>query len=366
MQDSTNEEQEARENDPETPTSLDSLQSLHKKLLLLSEKRESLIEESLDGSVDGGDGALTIERLKSALTLERKTLRALYTELEEERSASAIAANHTMAMITRLQEEKAAMQMEALQYQRMMEEQAEYDQEALQLLNGLMLKREKEKDELEKELEMYRDQIVEGDYSNDDTRLSSDLNPALIEKHSDYDGSPCADDGGDDGDLEEMALDYMKHMSELDESLTEFEEEKLSILNQLKALEEKLLLMSCEGSEGRVGDDIEDIQKETMQSMAKQLLPLLDEAEAESAEMEMEINSIQKRVEFSPQLALDDEEPKKVDAVEEVDRVYERLQALKKESVREEDEGMNLLQEILQNLRDLKSLELGVQSTGIA
>ncbi|RZB86555.1 Myosin-binding protein 3 [Glycine soja] len=43
-------------------------------------------------------------------------------ELEEESSAYAIAANQTMAMINRLQEEKAAMQMEALQYQRMMEE----------------------------------------------------------------------------------------------------------------------------------------------------------------------------------------------------------------------------------------------------
>ena len=53
-----------------------------------------------------------------------------------ERSASTIAANQTMAMITRLQEEKAAMQMEAPQYQRMMEEQSEYDQEALPSCNG--------------------------------------------------------------------------------------------------------------------------------------------------------------------------------------------------------------------------------------
>ncbi|KAK4362416.1 hypothetical protein RND71_017657 [Anisodus tanguticus] len=52
--------------------------------------------------------------------------------IDEERSAAAVAANNAMAMITRLQAEKAAVQMEALQYQRMMEEQAEYDQEALQ------------------------------------------------------------------------------------------------------------------------------------------------------------------------------------------------------------------------------------------
>ena len=39
-----------------------------------------------------------------------------------------------MAMITRLQAEKAVVQMEALQYQRMMEEQAEYDQDAIHIL----------------------------------------------------------------------------------------------------------------------------------------------------------------------------------------------------------------------------------------
>ena len=66
-----------------------------------------------------------------------------------------------MAMINRLQEEKAAMQMEALQYQRMMEEQSKYDHEALQLLNELMMKREKEKLELEKELEVYRKKVHE-------------------------------------------------------------------------------------------------------------------------------------------------------------------------------------------------------------
>ncbi|KAL9142116.1 hypothetical protein ABFS82_14G147700 [Erythranthe guttata] len=80
----------------------------------------------------------------------------LYKELEEERKSAAISANQTMAMINKLQQEKSAMQMEALHYQRTMEEQSEHDQEALQLLNDLVSKREREKRELEKELEMYR------------------------------------------------------------------------------------------------------------------------------------------------------------------------------------------------------------------
>ena len=41
----------------------------------------------------------------------------------------------------------------------------------------------------------------------------------------------------------------MKHISILDESLTEFEEERLSILNQLKALEEKLVRLGAEDEE---------------------------------------------------------------------------------------------------------------------
>nr|GLL27302.1 myosin-binding protein 2 [Ipomoea trifida] len=104
---------------PDTPSSVDSLHRLHRKLLLL-EKKDSASEESLDGSVirdlDGLDPFSAIERLKTALKSERKALHSVYTELEEERSASAVAANKTMAMINRLQEEKGAMQMEALQY----------------------------------------------------------------------------------------------------------------------------------------------------------------------------------------------------------------------------------------------------------
>lgn len=97
-----------------------------------------------------------VNHLKRQVRLDRKSLMALYMELDEERSASAVAANNAMAMITRLQAEKAAVQMEALQYQRMMEEQAEYDEEALEATNEMLLKREEEIRALEAELEFYR------------------------------------------------------------------------------------------------------------------------------------------------------------------------------------------------------------------
>ena len=110
--------------------------------------------ESLDGSiVSEMEGESTIDRLRRQIDLDRRSIHLLCRELEEERNAAAIAANQALAMITRLQDEKAAMQMEASHYQRMMEEQAEYDGEALAEANELLAQREDQIQELEAELE---------------------------------------------------------------------------------------------------------------------------------------------------------------------------------------------------------------------
>ncbi|XP_061342900.1 myosin-binding protein 3-like [Gastrolobium bilobum] len=218
-----------------------------------------------------------------------------FNELEEERSASAIAANQTMTMITRRQEEKAAMQMEALQCQRMMEEQSEYDPEALQILNDLMMKREKEKQELEKELEEHRKKIL--DYEGKEKlrvlrrKDGIDEDNGIFNHEESSHNNLSADTVSN---LEEMAIDCAKYISVVDNSLAEFEEEKVSILDEFKALREKLITVSIE---------------------------------------------------------------------EEVDHVYERLQALKtyreflkhcKGSTQNGDKGMDFLQEILQHLCDHK------------
>jgi restriction endonuclease len=115
---------------------------------------ETIEGASLSNEVDGES---ILQHLKKQVRLDRKSLMALYMELDEERSASAVAANNAMAMITRLQAEKAAVQMEALQYQRMMEEQAEYDQEALQATRDILSKREEQIKGLEFELMAYRE-----------------------------------------------------------------------------------------------------------------------------------------------------------------------------------------------------------------
>ncbi|CAH2036902.1 unnamed protein product [Thlaspi arvense] len=119
-----------------------------------SMKKSPVDQNGSETEVLEGDSIL--HHLNRQVRLDRKSLMDLCMELDEERSASAVAANNAMAMITRLQAEKAAVQMEALQYQRMMDEQAEYDQEALQSMNGLLVKREEEMKELEAEIEAYR------------------------------------------------------------------------------------------------------------------------------------------------------------------------------------------------------------------
>ncbi|XP_075511031.1 myosin-binding protein 1-like isoform X2 [Primulina tabacum] len=119
------------------------------------ERNESSL--SLDGStVSEIEGESLVDRLKRQVAHDKKIMGCLYKELEEERNASSIAANQTMAMITRLQEEKSSIHMEASQYLRLMEEQAEYDGEAFQQVNDLLVEKEKRIQCLEEELEQFK------------------------------------------------------------------------------------------------------------------------------------------------------------------------------------------------------------------
>ncbi|XP_065882219.1 probable myosin-binding protein 5 [Euphorbia lathyris] len=138
---------------------------LRKSPLEKTEFATDSAETSAENEADGSES-------KGQARLDRKAFMSLYMELDEERSASTVAANNAMAMITRLQAEKAEFQMEALQYQRMMEEQAEYDQEALQSANELAAKRDEEIKSLEGELDVYRSKF--GDLSEEDYARSGD------------------------------------------------------------------------------------------------------------------------------------------------------------------------------------------------
>nr|GEX23562.1 myosin-binding protein 2-like isoform X1 [Tanacetum cinerariifolium] len=121
-----------------------------------------------------------IVQLARELEEQQATRAALYVELEKERNAAATAADEAMSMILRLQEEKASIEMELRQYQRMIEEKSAYDEEEMNILKEIVLRREREKHFLEKEVEAYRqmthqqnDQFNGGD--NQDSNEDNDL-----------------------------------------------------------------------------------------------------------------------------------------------------------------------------------------------
>ncbi|KAK4263999.1 hypothetical protein QN277_029342 [Acacia crassicarpa] len=373
-------ENEEAEKIPDTPTSV--------------ERKESGTEESLDGSSTISDiepGELTVEKLKSVLRAERMALSSVYAELEEERSASAVAANQTMAMINRLQEEKAAVQMEALQYQRMMEEQSEYDQEALQLLNDLMVKREKEKQDLERELEIYRKKVQEIEVKEKSVMSRRDITTSnssvSCSNEEDSDGlsvdlnQEAKKENGFYGQQNTNTNTPVDAVLYLEESLANFEEERLSILEQLKVLEKKLVMLNheeenvCNHENGNgcynyvngFGNGHSQINsgRKKISQKGKRLLPLFEDTiigkeENGVVDLDLSLDSVEK-------ISIMEDS----DLEEELDDVYERLQALEADreflkhcisSMRKGDKGLYLLQEILQYLHDLRNVDLRVKN----
>ncbi|XP_051133246.1 uncharacterized protein LOC127252904 [Andrographis paniculata] len=116
-------------------------------------------------TLSGGEKNV-IRLLEGRLEEERIARAALYVELEKERNAAATAADEAMAMILRLQEEKAAIEMEARQYQRILEEKSVYDAEEMTILKEILIRREKENHFLEKEVEAYKHMVSAGGEQN--------------------------------------------------------------------------------------------------------------------------------------------------------------------------------------------------------
>uniref|UniRef100_A0ACD5TU91 Uncharacterized protein n=1 Tax=Avena sativa TaxID=4498 RepID=A0ACD5TU91_AVESA len=189
--------------------------------------------EPSDSHVTSEDeGEVTLESLKRQCKLNKEDLSILYKELEAERSASSVAASEAMAMINRLQVEKAAIQMEALQYLRMMEEQADHDQEAIEKLNDLLTEREKDFLDMEAELENYESRF-RGE--------SIDL------------GKIDATDG-------DMAFRVLDSSDFVRSTFFDFEEEKAKILESLSRLEETLGMPSTNRSDsGDANDSLQNV-----------------------------------------------------------------------------------------------------------
>ncbi|KAF1867819.1 hypothetical protein Lal_00050253 [Lupinus albus] len=183
--------------------------------------------------------SVILKNLERQVSLDGKSLMALHMDLDKERSASAVAANNAMAMITRLQEEKAVLHMDALQCQRMMEEQLEYDDEALQESNDMVLKLEEEIKALETELEIYRAKyggLTENDFKESHlAHYSHSSIPKLIE-------------GKDNGEKDlncHQAMSYHADNGEgkFNESLKDFKMEKTYLLGRMKKMENRIPLL---------------------------------------------------------------------------------------------------------------------------
>jgi len=122
-----------------------------------TESEEAAEEQEQEQEHDDPLHTKQYEELEEPLPqTEREVPTAMYLELEKERNASATAANKAMGMIARLQEEKAAVLMEARQFQRVVEQKSMHDQEAIQGLPEVITRIEKEKRELEEENEFYK------------------------------------------------------------------------------------------------------------------------------------------------------------------------------------------------------------------
>ncbi|XP_074574783.1 putative myosin-binding protein 5 [Curcuma longa] len=215
------------------------LQSIAKRLAV--ERNNSSLESYDACVVSDVEAETSTERLRQQIELDRKTMSALYKELEEERSASAVAANEALAMINRLQEEKAGMQMEALQCLRMMEEQAEYDQEAIHKLNDLLTDREKELMDLEAELESTRKRLA-GEEGNPHSEAEfSDLVDGFDEEKAQI--SACLKNLQDkinttssSTDAAQIDLQLQDEVLKLNERLHALEEDKALLAHAVRAL----------------------------------------------------------------------------------------------------------------------------------
>ncbi|KAF3671186.1 putative polynucleotide 5'-hydroxyl-kinase NOL9-like [Capsicum annuum] len=292
--------------------------------------RKSWISDKLDITSEASDTNIVpgdveediLIRLKKQVRLDRKSLVELYMELDEERSASAIAANNAMAMITRLQAEKAAVEMEAFQYQRMMEEQAEYDQEALQLMNDELLKKDDEMKLLKVVLETYKEKY------GPIKAIGSEVCEV------------------DDDDYQELRSQCLSSISERSDCASPNEADHHRVNERL---------FECSGEHGGVNADESQLDLEKQRSYLMGLL-----------------TDVVEKIKTFPEEGPHTLEPKmiegrgsenKVALTREVSLIRERLRAIEAESgflkhaamtLQSGDEGSKLLTEIAQHLQKLR------------
>ncbi|CAN7014343.1 unnamed protein product [Brassica oleracea var. botrytis] len=135
---------------------------------------------------------------------QRKTVKDLHLELEEERNAAASAANETMSMILRLQREKAEIQMEARQFKAFAEETMMHEQEKVSALEELLYEKEQAIEALSYEVEAYKDKLMS--YGVTEAEILGFRRDSFDDYPCEYTSLRCSVDGENpsesDGDVE--------------------------------------------------------------------------------------------------------------------------------------------------------------------
>jgi len=177
-----------------------------------------------------------IKMLEKAIEQEKAAYAALYLELETEIAAAATAADDAMAMILRLQEEKASMEMEMRQYERLIEERAAYDDEEMNLMQEILIRREKENLFLEKELESYRSSLS----------FETCDDPSQTESIASNVKKDCADaDHGEE--VEENSQRKARSCNDMHRSLYDIESDVLDV----HVVDDNIELTSCPGANSK-------------------------------------------------------------------------------------------------------------------
>ncbi|KAJ6412225.1 hypothetical protein OIU84_005310 [Salix udensis] len=334
--------------------------------ILKTEIAESSGHDSLVGSfVSEIEGESIIEQLKRQVESDRRHISALYKELEEERSASAIAANQAMAMITRLQDEKAALHMEALQYLRMMEEQAEYDVEALEKANDLLAEKEKEIQDLEAEIDSLQLNLPDESTAETIHVESANLNVKNMSMENTsprYDETiiPCSS-------LFREVLSDDEKPACVKSSLSGYEDEKLLISQHLKVLERKLHQFASHGGLPFMANS--DYSEEAAHGGLNAGESLDHEGSQTAEQTEEDNSSMQRDSPVSngslPAHGMSSKQHKEIDLVvleKEISELNGRLEALEFDrnflehafnSLQSGKEGLQFVQEIAHHLQEL-------------
>lgn len=338
--------------------------------------------ESLDGgNVDEIEGESVVDRLKRQVEYDKKCMDALHKELEEERNAASIAANEAMSMITRLQEEKAALQMEALQYLRMMEEQAEYDNDELDKVNDLLTEKEKEIQDLEAELEFYRSNFTDEPVDHNIHEESGDpkeenVTTQNISVHNITDSTVYKFPHPQFAEASEVS-----HEAASRTSFLEFEEEKLYISQCLKSVAKKLHQFSCNeiselnqqgatNGEGLCLDGHEEIDSSIQKSIMSNVNHKDKDASVASDSDDCSI-SIENNhsISVGPKTPTPRREAELVALENEISDLNERLDALEFDhdllehiinSLQNGSDGKEFIQDIAHQLRELR--KVGIKS----